>query len=60
MSPVSSVTYVPGLYLQVINSARNRAGGVLWLMGIWKMIYDVQDEKNRLMEELSGQGCNLQ
>ena len=29
-------------------------------MGIWKMIYDVQDEKNRLMEELSGQGCNLQ
>lgn len=50
------VRKMPDGSLQVINSARNRAGGVLWLMGIWKMIYDVQAEKDQLL----GQGCNLE
>lgn len=50
------VRKMPDGSLQIVNSARNRAGGVLWLMGIWKMIYDVQEEKNQLL----GEGCNLE
>lgn len=50
------VRKMPDGSLQVVNSARNRNGGFWWLTGLWKMIYDVQEQKNQLL----GEGCNLE